>query len=381
MTTFSRPTQGLSGCVGLRAEATVPLTSELRRAGSKLHAVRGLPRLELSCLGAVSAPWSRAIIREMNECVFALNFMDGKFSDYTVSIDDLSYSSMPTCLWRIYDAVASLVPPADLEKGEAALSRLLAGRATGLYLHADSGLSSGTLASYQRKRVAIPCSVRLAPNVGDICSDSARKYLEEPQRMLQTKEMYDSIILNQGLANMYMDPVLSRSRRHYVGFLRDLVKADLLDFTIIPTALCGIFFVCKKDGSLRLILDARRANQFFRRPPSTHLVTGEGLSRVELVLSDDESWWHVSGYESADGSFLPCDTDSGWRVAAGDIQNAFHNMLMPRWLRLYFGMPAVTASELGISGLVVDGVRLAPKQLVHPLPKALPMGFSWSMFF
>ena len=33
---------------------------------------------------------------------------------------------------------------------------------------------------------------------------------------------------------------------------------------------CGIFFVTKKAGRLRMILDARRSNVYFRKPPSRH---------------------------------------------------------------------------------------------------------------
>ena len=51
--------------------------------------------------------------------------------------------------------------------------------------------------------------------------------------------------------------------------------------TLSPIDESGLFFVLEKGSSLRMTLDARRANRYFRRPPVAPMVTGEGFSNIE----------------------------------------------------------------------------------------------------
>ena len=90
------------------------------------------------------------------------------------------------------------------------------------------------------------------------------------------------------------------------------------------------------------------------------LVTGEGLGRIEIETGVDDE---------------PVPIWSG----TADIRDAFHRMGMPEWLRRYFALPPLTARELGITSL--EGVALQPDDKVWPLPRALPMGFSWSFYY
>ena len=62
-----------------------------------------------------------------------------------------------------------------------------------------------------------------------------------------------------------------------------------------------------------------------------------------------------------------------------DVADAFHRMKMPDHLCEYFGLPSVTASELGLRRL--RGAELLPTDELVPLATSLPMGFSWSLFF
>ena len=39
----------------------------------------------------------------------------------------------------------------------------------------------------------------------------------------------------------------------------------------------------KKDGRQRMILDCRCGNRMFRDPARTNLITGEGLSEIEIL--------------------------------------------------------------------------------------------------
>ena len=74
----------------------------------------------------------------------------------------------------------------------------------------------------------------------------------------------------------YVDPALTRNRRKYVKFLNDLEKRGLVKFSVACQEQVGLFFVKKKSGQLRMILDARRTNARFRNPPSREPSDGGG---------------------------------------------------------------------------------------------------------
>ena len=83
-----------------------------------------------------------------------------------------------------------------------------------------------------------------------------------------------------GPASRYVDPVFQHNQRHYVGFVRDLVKAGSVGF-VDDVQHVGLFFVAKKGGAQRFVVDARASNRHIVRPPSGPLLTGEGLCHVE----------------------------------------------------------------------------------------------------
>ena len=70
-----------------------------------------------------------------------------------------------------------------------------------------------------------------------------------------------------GLARAYSDPQLLRSDRFYVGLLRVLFAAGIIELVDEPGVIeVGLFTVSKKDGRQRLVVDARPANFFFSEP-------------------------------------------------------------------------------------------------------------------
>ena len=58
-------------------------------------------------------------------------------------------------------------------------------------------------------------------------------------------------------------------------------------------------------------------------------------------------------------------------------------MRLPGWLKAFFSLPAVLASEVGYTGRTVHLKRLAPNPLIYPVPAALPVVFFWggAVFF
>ena len=217
---------------------------------------------------------------------------------------------------------------------------------------------STTLAPYQRGRVSLPEKRDSVPDISSLVGDRGRTYLAGAgERMLDpnTDDVHDD-----GAERCYVDPQLASKPALYARFVRDLRARDMLVFGKWAHERTGLFFVRKKCGKLRLILDARRTNRRFAPPPRVDLLTAEGLGRIEVELPDDQ-----------DFSSLYCGT--------ADVQDAFHRMGIPLWLSRWFGLPRFRAGDVGITE-TVDGV-VDPDDWVTPMPRCLPMGFSWSLFF
>ena len=81
---------------------------------------------------------------------------------------------------------------------------------------------------------------------------------------------------------MYVDSSFDNELT-YARFLLTFFRAKLIRFDVRARCVCGVFCVSKsKAGSLRLVIDCRRSNALFERPPWTPLGSLEGLSRVWL---------------------------------------------------------------------------------------------------
>ena len=87
-----------------------------------------------------------------------------------------------------------------------------------------------------------------------------------------------------------------------------LEAAGMISFTRSPIVINGLFGATKPDGSVRLIIDARPANAWFRQPPSVSLPSPEVFSH-----------------------FLP-STNSEFLVAKSDLDNYYHRLRLPEWL-------------------------------------------------
>ena len=115
-----------------------------------------------------------------------------------------------------------------------------------------------------------------------------------------------------------------------------------------------LFFVKKKNGKLRLILDTRTVNCLFVDPPKTKLPSAAALTSIESVPGEPLYF------------------------AGGDIDNAFYRFEAPAVAREYFTLPPIRARHLG--KVRVDGQFLAGDVIVVPRLKVLPMGWSWSLW-
>ena len=90
--------------------------------------------------------------------------------------------------------------------------------------------------------------------------------------MLLSSEEFEGVLESQGRPPWYEDPVLEKSEKKSAQFLVELYRCGVVRFTDQVVVENGLFFVRKKNGKLRLILDARRANQMFRKPRASTIV-------------------------------------------------------------------------------------------------------------
>ena len=186
------------------------------------------------------------------------------------------------------------------------------------------------LTLFQSPRVARPQDGSKALNPVSLLSSSARFYLDGyEQRMLRPFSEIADMETRMGPPAVTFDPVFQHSRRHYEGFVRDLVKAGSADFAEDAVAHFGLFFVAKKAGAQRFIIDARASNRHFLRPPAGPMLTGEGLCHVEFQGT-------------------PEDTQN-WFVGSADISKYVPSAAYSRVSASVFALPAVLASEVGYS--------------------------------
>eukprot|EP00959_Pyramimonas_sp_CCMP1952_P074273 1552007-Pyramimonas_sp.AAC.1 len=118
--------------------------------------------------------------------------------------------------------------------------------------------------------------------IEELVGARGRTFLEgEGERMRLTADEHLTEAQLQDIP-CYVDPALTRNRRKYVRFLKDLHRRGLVKFSLSCRERVGLFFAKKKSGQLRMILDARRANAHCRPPPHASLLTSEGLGNIEV---------------------------------------------------------------------------------------------------
>ena len=179
----------------------------------------------------------------------------------------------------IEEAVGRFSPSAETPTPDEALALLLrSGR--GYDSIQGSVLATGALAPFGSGVLSLPAVVHSCPLLTDVLSNEDALLFEGfRERLLLTEDEHTALIQEQGLAGLYVDPVLKRDRKCYLGLLITMHEKGLLRWLPTMQEQVGLFFVAKKNGSLRLIADARRTDSRFRKPYTIQLPTAEGATR------------------------------------------------------------------------------------------------------
>ena len=60
----------------------------------------------------------------------------------------------------------------------------------------------------------------------------------------------------------------------------------MLDFGAHVHCINGLFFVAKTEGKIRMIVDARPVNEYFREPPSSEYASGASFASLRAPRSE-----------------------------------------------------------------------------------------------
>lgn len=330
--------------------------------GRKCRDIFPLPTLlQSNCdIGLVSRKCARRklvskhVEEEINYTIQSLNSM------YGCGSSGKSFISLDECLFGTamaqYDSlefIESCVramgkPPVDLDR-----------RGAFNMLQAASGYSedqpAGSLASFNAEIVSLPEEGWTPINLVDLWGDDGQIILDDfVSNQLLPPETASIRLEACGVDRPYMDPML-RQGKSYHGFLKRLHASSLVDYSVRPgREQIGLFFVTKKNGKLRLIVDARRSNAHFGEPSYVSLSTGDSLGSLEF-----ESGCEVT-------------------VAMADLKDAFYHLSLPVCLRDFFCLPSVRARDVGVFSL--DGKRLRGDEKLTPRLAVVPMGWSWALY-
>ena len=140
------------------------------------------------------------------------------------------------------------------------------------------------------------------------------------QRILRPEE-------TEQTARCYTDVVLRRSRARYLGFLKQLADRNLLVLTRLKKGGDTPFFVSKKAGKQRLVLDCHASNELFFAAPYTEIASAESFASIEVEKHD----------------LL--------YIAAADVEACFYQVAIPPAFSRYFCLKCVSTDEARLTGL------------------------------
>ena len=335
--------KGASFSLGTRSRELFPLPqcSEVpRHAGLSISARRRRARV-------------RQHVEQTNSIIQVLNemYLPSRAGDFSSS--GCCTAAQAAAQHEIYKAVAMTRPPSTVLSEREAVQELLH---TGLAY--DGGEVTTTVRPYERDLVSIPSCGHHAVRLDEVLDEGGRDIVKDPSRcMLWDADEWGEIVERQEHFSTYMDTKLKNDPVEYCSFVKDLYDSGMVEFTSKPQDLVTPFFVTKKNGRLRLVLDCRGVNRRFRPPPQ--LAMGSGASWAQLSVPKGSSLY----------------------VAQSDIKDYFYSLQLPEELRPLFSLPAVPAETLH-RWQVPRSSWNGDEQggWVFPMLRVVPMGWSWAMY-
>ena len=245
--------------------------------------------------------------RWLQDGIMALNDMGGRGSRFTAARPSEAQAASVRRLRPHYQYVYRKMQHLEPEQAWRELAHVKAGYTA----EVSPAVGTGRVASFRDGAVKLPRGgaghVALTAHLPAVWSEA----LETGAGILRD-EPYE---VCEGTPAV--DPVLRRGGYDYGRFLGELLDAGIIDISDDPLSQCGVFFVHRKDNMLRLIFDPRHANDKCHVPPHTGLPSPAALSQLE------------------------CPEASTIHLSSGDVEVAFYQYSIPKWLRRHFTLPGI----------------------------------------
>ena len=291
------------------------------------------------------------VVTETNDAIGVLNEIYAAPSDR--NFPDVCTRSQQLSQHRIFKQIARMDHGnLTCKEREAVIEELLQSSP------AYSGQEPTTVRTFDRSLVSVPCSESARVPAAGLLDDMGRETVEDPSRcMLLSDEEWGEVSEANKDFRPYMDVKLQHSAKEYEGFVKDIYDAGMVEFIDRPRDLVTPFFVAKKSGQQRLVLDCRGVNRRFRQPPAMSMSSGS--SWASLSIPDHQQMF----------------------VAQSDIKNYFYALEMPCDLRTLFSLPSVPAGCLRSWNVPQHlGGEKSVEGRVFPCLRVVPMGWNWAMW-
>ena len=283
-----------------------------------------------------------------NEGVAAINELYGRGPEHEAKGVGFSMAQKH-CLELMSNTYRDLGPPPPDTSTPAGAFKELCGSKAG---YADVIADLGTPTPFRPGEVSLPPVGSQPAPLEQLLDGRAFQLWEGWRHHLPKPQDEVDSLTDQPVT--YTDPALTRRPAHYASFIKDLLERNVISLQEKRDQNVGIFFVSKKDSSLRLIFDTRGINLLFKEPSKTVLPTAGTWGRLETPRG------------------------GGFYLAQADVQAAFYRMALPRGMEVLFVLPPVLTSL--IPGLSKEK-RAALGKECSPCMAPLPMGWAWALFF
>jgi hypothetical protein len=266
-------------------------------------------------------------------------------------LSDLSYLSR-------LSRVSNFVPSAnDNQNSNLAAASVPSDRTVKVpfYEHFDLGAfyctTSAGAVPIVADKVSLPSSVGSAKLLDLLPPDLVQVYSHSETFLSNATSIAVSNAINENVKKAKsVKPICYATPSEYVKLIRRMHAVGMVEFTLDPKVVNGVFGVPKDQDSIRLIIDARPANIALGDPPKVHLPTPDIMSSLLVPPNEPIT------------------------VAKVDLDNFYHRLKLPNWLKPYFALPSVCASDVGLESVY------GPNAKIYPCCTTLPMGWSHSVF-
>ena len=214
---------------------------------------------------------------------FSLNWCFGSRAPF--ASDSVPTPRQDLVIALIRELVDRSLPTFATSGQRLAFMKLLRGR--DVYDTRDGGLSLTSFRSVSK--ISMPTTNEGSPRVETVATSETRQSPENgTDRILRSRQEISEMKERLGIIPYW---ALASNQRRYLQLVRALLKRDMVSLIEADEVRerVGVVLVEKLGtDTQRLIIDARVSNLHFLTPPGVSLVTSEGLSRVQVVLENDD---------------------------------------------------------------------------------------------